>query len=121
MKSASKKSSLFSDKNVILLDMLRGYSKNSNNIFYEHDLEGYFTFIGPQIKDLLDYSLEELQVKWHTSGIVLKEFMNNFSNTLNAQSLSYHREKKKLFSLILKENQQKKLEPYLFIGIKKVE
>ncbi len=64
MKNTSKNPSLLSGKNENLLMMFEGILQNSNNIFYEHDLEGHFKFISPQIKNILGYSPEDKKNTW---------------------------------------------------------
>jgi PAS domain S-box-containing protein len=64
MKTNSKQPSLFSGKKENHSSIVETIIQNSNNIIYEHDTKGYFSFISPQIKDILGYSPEELKIKW---------------------------------------------------------
>lgn len=64
MKKETKSTYLFSDDTEGRQHFIETIVENSSNIFYEHDLDGYFKFISPQIKDILGYSPLEKNIKW---------------------------------------------------------
>ena len=53
------------EENILAhLNFLDNIIQNSNIVFYEHNLEGYFQFISPHIKNILGYSPDEVNMKW---------------------------------------------------------
>ena len=43
---------------------LRNITENSTNLFYQHDVEGKLSYVSPQVKNILGYSVDEAMVKW---------------------------------------------------------
>lgn len=43
---------------------LRNITENSTNIFYQHGTDHVLTYLSPQIKNLLGYTVDEAMIKW---------------------------------------------------------
>ncbi|MCK4965903.1 PAS domain S-box protein, partial [bacterium] len=45
-------------------EKLRNIFENSTNLFYSHTPDHIFTYLSPQVEDMLGYTVEEAMVKW---------------------------------------------------------
>jgi len=43
---------------------LRNIAENSTNLFYQHTTDHKITYLSPQVKDILGYTVEEAKIKW---------------------------------------------------------
>jgi len=60
--AARKRNTLIDDKSN--LKSYENIIQLSSNIFYEHDIQGNYIYISPQIKNILGYTPEEANGKW---------------------------------------------------------
>ena len=43
---------------------IKNIFENSTNMFYQHNIDHVITYISPQVKDILGYTVEEAMIKW---------------------------------------------------------